>query len=72
MFGETGKTIQIEGMMCPHCEAHVEKALSALPGVTVKKVSHKKGTAVVRGDALDDAALTQAVEAAGYKVLGIQ
>ena len=66
------KTIRIEGMMCGHCEAHVKKALEALPQVESAEVSHTAGTAVVTLRApLDDAHLRQAVEAADYKVLGI-
>ncbi len=34
-------TIKVEGMMCPHCEAHVTKALLAIPGVTDCKADHK-------------------------------
>lgn len=63
------KIIRIEGMMCPNCEAHVTKALTAL-GVTAE-VSHKSGTAIVKGDASDEA-LTKAVTDAGYTVVGIQ
>ena len=49
--------IRVEGMMCPHCEARVKKALEALNGVEKAEVSHKTGTAVVtlNKDVLDDA-----------------
>ncbi|MBR4544964.1 MAG: heavy metal translocating P-type ATPase [Oscillibacter sp.] len=67
------KTLNIEGMMCEHCEARVKKALEALPEVERAAVSHESGTAVVTLSApVDDAALKQAVEAQDYKVLGIQ
>ena len=36
------RTIKIEGMMCPHCEARVKKALEALPGVTEAVASHEE------------------------------
>ena len=64
------KTVTIEGMMCAHCAAHVEKALNALPGVkaTVDLVA---GTAAVEGDAADDA-IRAAVTEAGYTVKGIR
>ncbi len=64
------KTIKIEGMMCPHCEATVKECLEALPGVDSAEVSHTAGTAVVSmsGDVSDDT-LKQAVEAKGYKVI---
>ena len=63
------KTLKIEGMMCPHCEARVKKALEALDGVESAVVSHEKGTAVVTGSA-DFETMKQAVEAQDYKVLG--
>ena len=66
------KTIQIEGMMCAHCEATVKKALEALPEVTEAAVSHTAGTAVVTLSApVDDAVLKSTVEAKDYKVTGI-
>ena len=40
-------TMKIEGMMCPHCEAAVKKALEAIPAVESAEVSHEKGEAVV-------------------------
>ena len=66
------KTLNIEGMMCEHCEARVRKALEALPEVEKAVVSHDNGTAVVTLSApVSDEALTQAVEAQDYKVLGV-
>ena len=67
------KTMKIEGMMCGHCEARVKKALEALPQVESAVVSHTEGTAIVTlREPLDDAALRQTVEAADYKVTGIE
>ena len=63
-------TLKIEGMMCPHCEARVKKALEALDGVESAVVSHQSGTAVVTGTA-DFETMKAAVEAQDYKVLGI-
>ena len=63
------KTLTIEGMMCAHCVAHVEKALNALPGVTAS-VDLDSKTAVVTGDAGDEA-LKKAVADAGYQVTDI-
>ena len=66
------KTMNIEGMMCPHCEAAVKKALEALDGVKEAAVSHESGTALVTLSAeVSDAALKEAVEAKDYKVLSI-
>lgn len=67
------KTMKIEGMMCPHCEAAVKGALEALDGVASAEVSHEAGTAVVSMQAeVADAVLKEAVEAKDYKVLGIE
>ena len=67
------KTLKIEGMMCPHCEATVKKALEKIDGVASAEVSHEAGTAIVELSAdVDDAVLTQAVEDKDYKVLGIE
>ena len=67
------KTMKIEGMMCPHCEAAVKKALEALDGVQEAAVSHEAGTAVVTlSGEVADAVLKEAVEAKDYKVLGIE
>ena len=70
---EMTKTIKIEGMMCPHCEASVKKALEALPFVEEATASHEAGTAVVvlSGEA-DEAAMKKAVEDKDYKVLGFE
>ena len=66
------KVIKVEGMMCQHCVAHVKQALEALPGVTAD-VDLDSGKATVHADSMpDDAALTQAVEQAGYKVVGLE
>lgn len=63
------KTMTIEGMMCKHCAARVEKALNALEGVTAA-VNLEAKTATVTGEA-QDAALRKAVEDAGYTVVSI-
>lgn len=64
-------TLQIKGMMCPHCEATVKQALEAVPGVTGAEVSHEAGTAVITMEtAVDAAVLKQTVEAKGYEVVG--
>ena len=67
------KVIEIKGMMCGHCEAHVKKALEALDGIASAEASHEKGTAVVQlSGSVDDAALKKAVEEEGYEVTGIR
>ena len=66
------KTIKIEGMMCPHCEARVKKALEALEGVTNAVADHTAGTAVVTmSTPVADEVLRAAVEAQDYTVLDI-
>ncbi|MBE6927693.1 MAG: heavy metal translocating P-type ATPase [Ruminococcaceae bacterium] len=67
------KTITIKGMMCPHCEATVKKALESLDAVISAEVSHKDGTAVVTlRSEVADAVLTQCVEAKDFTVSGIE
>lgn len=67
------KTVKIEGMMCPHCEANVKNALEALGNVNSAEVSHKAGTAVLSlGGDVDNAVIKKAVEDKGYKVVSIQ
>lgn len=66
------KTIRIDGMMCPHCEATVKKALEAVAGVASAEVSHKEGTAIVTLTAdVDNALLKQTVEDKDFTVTEI-
>ena len=66
------KTLNIEGMMCVHCESRVKKALEAVAGVSGAEVSHEKGTAVVTlSAAVADDVLKKAVEEQEYKVVSI-
>ena len=67
------KTMNIEGMMCCHCEARVKKALEALDAVSEAAVSHERGTAVVTlSSDISDEKLKETVEAEDYKVTSIQ
>ena len=64
------KTLKIEGMMCPHCEANVKSTLEAIEGVACAEVSHVAGTAIVTFEKeVADDVLKTAVEGKGYKVL---
>ena len=66
------KTMQVEGMMCEHCESAVKRALEAVPGVQEATASAERGTAVIRMQPdTSEEALTKAVEGAGYVVHGI-
>ena len=67
------KTMKIEGMMCGHCEARVQKCLEALAEVDHATVSHETGTALVSLNAeISDDMLKKTVEEQDYKVIGIQ
>ena len=67
------KTMNIEGMVCGHCEARVKKALEALDAVSEAAVSHESGTAVVTlSSDISDEKLKETVEAEDYKVTSIQ
>ncbi len=64
------KTLEIEGMMCAHCQAHVQKALEGVEGVTGVEVSLEQNNAVVTmGADVADEKLITAVTESGYKVL---
>lgn len=61
--------IKVEGMMCPHCKAMVEKVCKATPGTVDAVVDLQAKTVTVTGDASVDA-LKQAITDAGYEVVG--
>ncbi len=66
------KTIKIEGMMCPHCEARVKELLEQLSMVYKAEVSHKEGTAVLTlKENADNEVFVSVIENAGYKVISI-
>ena len=67
------KTMNIEGMMCGHCEARVKKALEAVEGVQEAVVSHESGNAVVTltSDVADEV-LKKAVEDQDYEVVSVE
>lgn len=71
--GSMTKTLNVEGMMCGHCEARVKKALEAVEGVASAEVSHEKGTAVVTlSKDVPDAVLKKAVEDQDYAVTAVK
>ena len=64
------KTLKIEGMMCPHCEARVKKILEAVDGVSAADVSHVTDSAVLTlTKDVSDELLKKVIEEQGYKVL---
>ncbi|MDY3905259.1 MAG: heavy metal translocating P-type ATPase [Lawsonibacter sp.] len=67
------KTMIIEGMMCTHCTGRVEKALSAIDGVTAVEMSLEgKSATLTLSKAVEDQVLTDAVTQAGYEVVSVQ
>ncbi|MEU6484779.1 heavy-metal-associated domain-containing protein [Streptomyces sp. NPDC046887] len=75
---ETGRSAgvttvyQVTGMTCGHCEGAVSEELSALPGVTsVTAVAATGQVTVVSEAALDEAAVREAVDEAGYELAGL-
>ena len=65
------KVLTVEGMSCAHCVSHVKNALADVAGVKSAEVDLAEKSAVVVGEALDDAALKAAVAEAGYEVVAI-
>lgn len=64
------KTIKIDGMMCPHCEAAVKKALEAIDGVTSATAIHTEKQATIElSKDVDTAVLEQAIVDAGYTII---
>ena len=66
------KTLIIEGMMCGHCAAHVQRALNAIPGVQAEVNLQRKSAVVESAQEVADDVLRQAVQNAGYEVVAIQ
>ena len=67
------KTMKIEGMMCPHCEARVKKTLEKLEQVEEALVSWQAGTAVVKlNKKVDNEVLKKAVEDQDYQVVSVE
>ena len=62
------KKLNVEGMSCQHCVAHVAQALEAVEGVSRVEVSLENASAIVELDgAVSDEALIAAVKNAGYE-----
>lgn len=61
------KTMNIQGMMCPHCVAHVKKALTAIPGVEADVQLDNKRAVITMAQPVEDAVLVKAVVDAGYE-----
>ncbi|MCQ2407585.1 MAG: heavy metal translocating P-type ATPase [Oscillospiraceae bacterium] len=69
----TKTTLEIKGMMCPHCEAHMRKALEGMEGVQVLSVSHEAANAVIETAApVVEETFRKVVADAGYELTGIK
>lgn len=67
------KTLEIQGMMCGHCEKMVKKALEKIPQITEATTNWNEGTAVISmTDEVSEAELKTVIEKAGYEYLGIK
>lgn len=67
------KVLSIEGMMCGHCQAHVEKALKAMDGVTSVEVSlENKNATVELSKDISDAEFKAVIDDAGYELKSVQ
>jgi copper chaperone CopZ len=64
----TEKSFAVEGMTCGHCELSVREEVEELDGVESAQANRATGQLVVRGEQIDDHAVRDAVEAAGYQV----
>lgn len=63
------RTINVKGMMCEHCEMHVQKALERIPNIEKAKADHNAGIVEIEYSAeVDDSALKSAIEDAGYEM----
>ena len=70
--GMTTITVNVTGMMCGHCEAHVNKAIKEAFGVEDVVSSHEKGTTVIQApQKLDEDKIREVIKEAGYEVTGI-
>lgn len=64
------KTYKVDGMMCPHCEAHVKSALEAIDGILLCEASHKeKKVTLTLSAPVDDGIVKEAITKAGYSVV---
>lgn len=65
------RTLNVEGMMCAHCEAHVKEALEALQGIEKATADHKKNAVVIEYSQMpSDAEISEAIQKAGYTFKG--
>ncbi len=66
------KTVHIEGMMCKHCQKHVQKALDAIEGIEAEVILEDNCAKVTYDGEFPESAIKSAVSEAGYEVTGIE
>ena len=66
----TIRTYQVAGMSCQHCVNAVQGEVGQVAGVTAVEVDFSDGAVTVTGDGLDDTAIREAIDEAGYEVVG--
>jgi copper ion binding protein len=64
----TTRTYTVEGMTCQHCVNAVSSEVGRLPGVTEVAIDLDRGGVTVTGERVDDNAVREAVDEAGYRV----
>jgi len=71
--GDWNMKIEVKGMMCEHCEAHVKEALEKIDGITSAEANHKKNLVKIKTEGeVSESAIKAAVEGAGYEYVGIK
>lgn len=65
----TQKKFRINGMMCNHCKANVEKALSGIEGVSSVHVELSEGVAYIEGENIDNNKIISTINGLGYEYI---
>jgi copper chaperone len=68
MSSQSERTYSVKGMTCEHCELSVREEVEELAGVKSAQADRATGRLIVRGDGIDDQAVRDAVQAAGYNL----
>jgi copper chaperone len=66
MMSDT-KTYSVPGIHCGHCAAAIRDEVSSVVGVEAVDVDLEAKVVTIRGEALSDEALREAIEEAGYE-----
>ena len=66
----TTSTYTVSGMTCSHCVASITEEVTQIPGVVDVQVDLATGAVTIASQsALEDAAVREAVEEAGYELV---